>query len=82
METFSMSNSLSKGSVYERDSIFKAYLDDAQSRLADGVRPEAISNEEIRKGDEILETYRVEDDAIHGGMGSVWRVLLWLGLLR
>ena len=74
METFSMSNSLSKGSVYESDSIFKAYLDDAQSRLADGVRPEAISNEEIRKGDEILETYRVEDDAIHGGMGSVWRV--------
>ncbi len=74
MEDFSVSNSLSKGSVYESDSIFKAYRDDAASRLADGVRPEAISNEEIRRGDEILETYRVEDDAVHGGMGSVWRV--------
>ena len=74
MEDFSLSNSLSKGSVYESDSIYKAYLDDAESRLADGVRPEAISNEAIRRGDLILETYRVEDDAIHGGMGSVWRV--------
>ena len=74
MDTFSMSNSLSKGSVYESDSICVAYLDDAQSRLADGVRPKAISNEEIHRGDDILETYRVEDDAIHGGMGSVWRV--------
>ena len=74
MEELSFSNTLSKGSVYESDSIFKAYQDDAQSRLAEGVRPEAISNEEIHKGDEILETYRVEDDAIHGGMGSVWRV--------
>ncbi len=69
---FTFSNTLSKGSVYESDSIFKAYQDDALSRLADGVRPEAISNEEIRRGDEILD--RVEDDAIHGGMGSVWRV--------
>ncbi len=74
MEDFSFGNTLSKGSVYESDSIYKAYLDDAQSRLADGTRPVAISNEEIRRGDEILETYRVEDDAIHGGMGSVWRV--------
>ena len=71
---FSFGNTLSKGSVYESDSICVAYLDDAQSRLADGVRPEAISNEEIHRGDDILETYRVEDDAIHGGMGSVWRV--------
>ena len=74
MDTFSMSNSLSKGSVYESDSILNAYQYDAASRLADGVRPEAISNEEIRKGDPILEIYRVESDAIHGGMGSVWRV--------
>ncbi len=74
MEGFSISNTLSKGSVYESDSIFNAYRQDAESRLADGVRPEAISNEEIRTGDVILETYRVEDDAIHGGMGSVWRV--------
>ena len=74
MDTFSLSNTLSKGSVYESDSIYKAYRDDAMSRLADGARPEAITNEQIRRGDEILETYRVEDDAIHGGMGSVWRV--------
>ena len=71
---YSFSNTLSKGSVYESDSIWNAYQNDAESRLADGVRPEAISNEEIHRGDEILETYRVEDDAIHGGMGSVWRV--------
>ena len=74
MKSMSFSNTLSKGSVYENDSIFKAYKDDASSRLADGVRPETISNEEIHRGDPILETYRVEDDAIHGGMGSVWRV--------
>ena len=73
-DSFTFSNTLSKGSVYESDSIFKAYQDDALSRLADGVRPETISNEEIHRGDPILETYRVEDDAIHGGMGSVWRV--------
>ena len=71
---FSFSNSLSKGSVYESDSIFGAYQHDAESRLADGIRPEAISNEQIHRGDVILETYNVEDDAIHGGMGSVWRV--------
>ena len=69
-----MSNDLSKGSVYESDSLFRAYRDDAMSRLADGARPVAISNEEIQKGDAILETYTVGDDAIHGGMGSVWRV--------
>ncbi|MBQ8109464.1 MAG: serine/threonine protein kinase [Clostridia bacterium] len=71
---FSFGNTLSKGSVYESDSILGAWQHDARSHLADGARPEAISNEEIHKGDEILETYRVEDDAIHGGMGSVWRV--------
>ena len=70
----SFSNTLSKGSVWENGSIWNAYQEDAESRLADGVRPEAISNEEIHRGDIILETYRVEDAAIHGGMGSVWRV--------
>ena len=74
MEGLSLSNTLSKGSVYESDSIYGAYLEDAASRLADGVTPEAISNEEIRKDDDIIQTYRVEDNAIHGGMGSVWRV--------
>ncbi len=74
MDSISISNTLSKGSVYESDSLYVAYRDDAMSCLADDARPEAISNEQIRKGDEILETYTVEDDAIHGGMGSVWRV--------
>ena len=72
-ESFSFSNSLSKGSVYESDSFFKAYRDDAASRLTEDM-PIAISNEQIHKGTPILETYRVESDAIHGGMGSVWRV--------
>ena len=31
MDSFSLSNSLSKGSVYESDSLFKAYRDDAAS---------------------------------------------------
>lgn len=31
-------------------------------------------NAAIQKGDTILDTYRVETDAIEGGMGSVWRV--------
>ena len=74
MEGLSLSNTLSKGSVYESDSIYGVYLEDAASRLADGVTTEAISNEEIRKDDDIIQTYRVEDNAIHGGMGSVWRV--------
>ena len=55
-------------------SMSRATLEDEAGRLADGIRPEAISNEQIGKGDEILETYRVMDAAIHGGMGSVWRV--------
>ena len=72
-DSFSFSNTLSKGSVYESDSILQAYRDDAASRLTDDM-PESISNERIIKTDIILETYRVESDAIHGGMGSVWRV--------
>ena len=74
MDTGSISNSLSKGSLYESESICNAYRDDAMSRLADGLRPEVISNEQIHKGDVILETYTVRDNAIDGGMGSVWRV--------
>ncbi len=70
----SISNSLSKDSMYEGMSMLQASMDDAASRLADGIKPEVISNERIQNGDEILETYRVTSDAIHGGMGSVWRV--------
>lgn len=68
MKDISMSNTLSLQSIYE------AYQDDAASRLADGLHPEAISNEVIRPGNVFLETYRVVSEAIHGGMGSVWKV--------
>ena len=74
MDSLSFSNSLSKGSVYESESFFKAYRDDAASHLAGDAGPVAISNERIQRGDVILDTYRVEGDAILGGMGSVWRV--------
>ena len=65
----SISNTLSRELPEEEFSLVRASLEDAASR-----KPDSISNEEIRKGDVILETYRVEDDAVHGGMGSVLRV--------
>ena len=72
--TNSISASITKGSVDEEMSLLRASLEDAASRLADGMKPETISNEKIQKGDELLGTYQVTSDAIHGGMGSVWRV--------
>ena len=74
MDDISISNSISRNSIYESMSMSRATMEDASGRLADGTIPDAISNEQIRKGDEILETYRVEGNAIHGGMGSVWCV--------
>ena len=73
-EEEAVSITVTKGSVWEEMSLVRASLEDAESRLTDGIKPDAISNEKIRKGDEILETYRVTSDAIHGGMGSVWQV--------
>lgn len=70
----SLSNEISKGSVKEALSMRRAIMGDALSRSASGRRPDAISNEEIHNGDPILNTYKVTSDAIHGGMGSVWRV--------
>ena len=70
----SLSNEISKGSVNEALSMRRATMEDALSRSASGRRPDAISNEEIHNGDPILNTYKVTSDAIHGGMGSVWRV--------
>ena len=72
--TGSISASVSKGSADEEMSLFRASMEDAASRLAEGIKPETISNEKIQRGDEILGTYQVTSDAIHGGMGSVWRV--------
>ena len=74
MEEFSISNTLSKDSIFEELSMFSATMEDAESRFGQGAGVDAISNEKIRKGDEILGTYEVISDAIHGGMGSVWRV--------
>lgn len=70
----SISISLSKGSINEEMSMYRASMEDADRQLADGVTEDAISNESICKGDEILDTYKVTSDAILGGMGSVWRV--------
>ena len=70
----SISNTISKISVDEEMSLVRASMEDAASRLTDGLIPDAITNEEIQNGDEILETYLVSSNAIHGGMGSVWRV--------
>ena len=70
----SLSNEISKGSVNEAWSMRRATMEDALSRSASGRRPDAISNEEIHNGDPILNTYKVTSEAIHGGMGSVWRV--------
>ena len=70
----SISISVSKDSVNEEMSMYRASMEDADRQLADGVSEDAISNESICKGDEILDTYKVTSDAILGGMGSVWRV--------
>ena len=69
MDSFSVSNSISMKTAFESDEMTAAYLEELGTRETD-----AISNERIRKGDRILETYQVVSDAITGGMGSVWRV--------
>ena len=69
MDSLSVSNTLSKETDSERTEMSTAYFDDLKCR-----ENAAISNEAIRNGDPILETYKVTSDAIHGGMGSVWRV--------
>ena len=48
-------------------------LEAALSDAAERAGP-TVSNATIQKGSTILDTYRVESDAIEGGMGSVWRV--------
>ena len=72
--SMSISNTVSKGTAGEEMSFFVSYLEDEASHLTDGIKHETISNEKIQKGDIVLDTYQVTSDAIHGGMGSVWRV--------
>ena len=73
LSTSSISNEIDK-SIKEEFSVSQAAIDEIKLRKKRGEKPESISNEEIKKGDPILDTYQVLDDAIHGGMGSVWRV--------
>lgn len=54
--------------VYEDDDATVYEVED------DAAADKPLSNEEIVKGGSILDTYTVESDPIHGGMGSVWRV--------
>ena len=73
LSTSSISNEIDK-SIQEEFSVSQAAIDEIKLRKERGEKPKAISNEEIKKGDPILDTYQVLDDAIHGGMGSVWKV--------
>ncbi len=73
LSTSSFSNEIDK-SIQEEFSVSQAAIDEIKLRKERGEKPESISNEEIKKNDPILDTYKVLDDAIHGGMGSVWRV--------
>ena len=73
LSTSSISNEIDK-SIQEEFSVSEAAIDEIKRRREKGQKPESISNEEIRKGDPVLDTYKVLDDAVHGGMGSVWRV--------
>ncbi len=63
--TMTISNTLSKGTIFDPD---------VREPVEPGQTPVSISNEQIRKGNLVLHTYQVMADAIHGGMGSVWRV--------
>ena len=78
-----ISISLSKLDAAEEMSISRAALEDAERRrngehrraaFPESASPQSISNEEIRKGIPVLDTYIVTSEAVHGGMGSVWRV--------
>ena len=67
--SLSVSNPVSKLTVYENTEFSRAFFEDLKGRKGD-----SITNEQIRNGDPILDTYKVTSDAILGGMGSVWKV--------
>lgn len=69
MKDFSISNSVSKGSLYEDDSFTAAAMEQAYAW-----QDMSISDETIENGARILDTYQVTSDAIPGGMGEVWKV--------
>lgn len=73
----SISNPLSKMSVFEELSLADAYESEAESHIFDeeyNKKNAVISNERIKVDDELLGTYKVTSEAISGGMGNVWRV--------
>lgn len=74
METFTSSITASVSKILGAEDISGAAVEDALKRRGSGADPEMITNEEIRVDDEFLQTYKVTSDAVHGGMGSVWRV--------
>ena len=67
--TQSIDISFSKEDLLEAFSVSQAALE-----IKGDKGPVSISNEQIKKGDLILDTYEVCSDAVHGGMGSVWCV--------
>ena len=67
--SLSLSKSVSKGTAYEEIEPSNDVLEEMKR-----FEIESISNEQIRNGDLLLETYMVTSDPISGGMGSVWRV--------
>ena len=70
----SISLTVSKADGSEDQSFLKAVQTDAGSRVKDEDKVDSLSNEAIVKGNELLGAYTVLSDAVHGGMGSVWKV--------
>lgn len=71
----------SNETVHDADAADATFPDDAATMPDDAtvLDGEATSNDEscapiIEKGASLLDTYRIESDAIEGGMGAVWRV--------
>ena len=67
--TNSLTNSITKGDLNEEFTITPVPIVPGKGEI-----PKTLSNEQIRRGDRILETYTVMQDGIPGGMGSVWCV--------
>lgn len=53
---------------------FEGAVAEAAIAEAAAYKGEFLSNDDIQKGNILLDTYRVDSNPIHGGMGSVWRV--------
>ncbi len=67
--SLTLTNTVSKIETEDSVSLTRASIKDALDR------PQAsITNEQLKKGDPVLDTYLVMEDAIPGGMGNVWRV--------